>query len=469
MSVYSILIISILLQVVAAFLALRLVWITEKITTWAFIAAAIVLMALRRCATLYEWISRDTPVIHINVASEVIALTTSILMVAGIALIAPLFSERKRTEETIRKLHSQRELILNSAWEGILGLDLTGNHTFVNQAAARMLGHEVQELIGKHSHSTWHHSKADGSPYPDDECVIYDTCRQGASYQVRDEVFWRKDGTSFPVEYFCTSIMEGNKNIGAVVTFYDITDRKLAEEALLDSEKKYRLLVDQVPGIFFKGYTDWSVDLFDDKVDAVTGYSKDAFNLRRLTWIELLFDEDKDRAKEAFVKALKTSGEYVREYRIKHKEGKVVWIHERGSITFDQNKRIDYVSGIFFDITERKLIEDELRQYREHLEDLVDSRTYELVVVNNQLIEEIAERKQIAMERENLIIELQDALTQLKTLKGLLPICASCKKIRDKDGRWQILEKYIQDHSEAQFSHGLCPECAKELYPEYYQ
>jgi AmiR/NasT family two-component response regulator len=70
--------------------------------------------------------------------------------------------------------------------------------------------------------------------------------------------------------------------------------------------------------------------------------------------------------------------------------------------------------------------------------------------------------------RERLILELQDALAQLKTLSGLLPICASCKKIRDDDGYWNQLEAYIQDHSEVVFSHGLCPECAKRLYPQIF-
>lgn len=77
-------------------------------------------------------------------------------------------------------------------------------------------------------------------------------------------------------------------------------------------------------------------------------------------------------------------------------------------------------------------------------------------------------KHQIEEERERLIHELQDALAQVKTLRGLLPICASCKKIRDDEGYWNKLETYIQKHSEAEFSHGICPECAKKLYPEYF-
>jgi len=81
---------------------------------------------------------------------------------------------------------------------------------------------------------------------------------------------------------------------------------------------------------------------------------------------------------------------------------------------------------------------------------------------------DITERKQAEEERERLIGELQEALAKVKTLSGLLPICASCKRIRDDQGYWQQIEAYIRDHSEAEFSHSVCPECAKKLYPEIF-
>ncbi|UCF94657.1 MAG: hypothetical protein JSW39_11030 [Desulfobacterales bacterium] len=82
---------------------------------------------------------------------------------------------------------------------------------------------------------------------------------------------------------------------------------------------------------------------------------------------------------------------------------------------------------------------------------------------------EIEERKHAQIEKDNLIVELQDALNKVKTLSGLLPICASCKKIRDDRGYWNQIESYIRDHSEAEFSHSICPECAKKLYREIYR
>jgi len=81
---------------------------------------------------------------------------------------------------------------------------------------------------------------------------------------------------------------------------------------------------------------------------------------------------------------------------------------------------------------------------------------------------DITERKEAEEERERLIGELQEALAEVKTLSGLLPICASCKSIRDDQGYWQQIEAYIRDHSEAEFSHSVCPECAKKLYPEIF-
>ncbi len=82
---------------------------------------------------------------------------------------------------------------------------------------------------------------------------------------------------------------------------------------------------------------------------------------------------------------------------------------------------------------------------------------------------EIKDRKRAQIEKDNLIVELKDALSKVKTLRGLLPICASCKKIRDDRGYWNQIESFIGDHSEAEFTHGICPGCAKELYPEIYK
>ena len=142
-------------------------------------------------------------------------------------------TDRKRAIESLRRLQQQNELLLTSAAEGILGLDLQGNHTFVNPAAARMLGYTPEELLRRYGHDTWHHAKADGSPYPSEECLICAAFRDGAVRRVSNEVFWRKDGTSFPVGYTSTPIYQQGRLVGAVVTFQDVTEQKQAQAEVL--------------------------------------------------------------------------------------------------------------------------------------------------------------------------------------------------------------------------------------------
>lgn len=142
-------------------------------------------------------------------------------------------SKQRESERAVEHLRRQNEMILSSAGEGIYGLDSEGRTTFVNPAAARMIGWDIEELIGQPQHAVLHHSKRDGTPYPLEECPIYASIKDGAVHRVDNEVFWRKDGTSFPVEYVSTPIRDERGELsGAVVTFQDITERKRAEEQI---------------------------------------------------------------------------------------------------------------------------------------------------------------------------------------------------------------------------------------------
>jgi len=146
---------------------------------------------------------------------------------------AEMRRERKRAEKEVERLRRQNALILLSAGEGIIGLDREGKITFVNPAAENTIGWEAKGLISQPLHEILHHMKPDGSAYPLEECPINKTLHDGTVNKVKDEVFWRKDGASFPVEYVSTPIKnEQGESGGAVVTFKDITEHKQAEEKL---------------------------------------------------------------------------------------------------------------------------------------------------------------------------------------------------------------------------------------------
>jgi PAS domain S-box-containing protein len=149
---------------------------------------------------------------------------------------------RKRTRE-LNESREQIKLLLNSTGEAIYGLDNEGNCNFSNIACLRILGYkDTSHLLGKNMHDLIHHSKKDGTHYPIQECCIYEVFREGKGTQVDYEVFWRADGTSFPVEYMSYPIRKYNKIIGAVVTFSDITKHKQFEEKLYTQNSYLRLL-----------------------------------------------------------------------------------------------------------------------------------------------------------------------------------------------------------------------------------
>ena len=123
-------------------------------------------------------------------------------------------------------------MILESAGEGIFGLDKNGAVTFANPAACHMLGYAAEEMVGQSVHDRIHHSREDGSDYPPEQCLMRESFTLGRVNTVTDEVLWRKDGSSFPAEYTATPIRKGDEIVGAVVTFRDVTERRQIEAEL---------------------------------------------------------------------------------------------------------------------------------------------------------------------------------------------------------------------------------------------
>ncbi len=140
------------------------------------------------------------------------------------------------------------------------------------------------------------------------------------------------------------------------------TERLQAEAALRDSEEKYRLLLKNSPAVVYKGYVDCAVDFVDEKVAELIGYPKSDFDSRKKRWSDVLLPEDREKFSEAFREGLRGSKSYVREYRVKKKSGEIIWIQDRGQIICAADGQVEYISGVFFDITEHRKIEEALRE-----------------------------------------------------------------------------------------------------------
>lgn len=222
-------------------------------------------------------------------------LAAGLLMISN-GMASREMDRRRRAEQMQGRLAEELKNLIESSGEGIYGIDVHGHCTFINAAGSRLIGYDSYEVLGKDMHGLIHHTRGDGSNYPLEECPIFLAFKSDLSCRVDSEVFWRKDGNSFQVEYTSFPIVENSVIKGAVVTFSDISERKRHEA-----------------------------------------------------------------------------------------------------------------------------------------------------------------------EREKLIADLQQALAEVKTLSGLIPICGWCKKVRSDTGYWQNVEQYIRSRTDATFTHGVCPECSKKM------
>ena len=328
---------------------------------------------------------------HKDIIEKEMALTSSIeLEMANEHLLQmseALKKSHEQLEDTVRKrtheLNESKEqiqLLLDSTGEAIYGLDKEGKCTFANVACLRMLGYkEVSQFIGENMHDLIHHTKKDGTPYPIEECCIYQAFREGKGTHVDDEVLWRADGTCFPSEYMSYPIYKDNKTIGAVVTFSDITERRSKDAELLmlkenleqrviertellrESEGRFRGLVENTTDWIWEVNEHTRYTYASPQVHELLGYEPD--EIMGMTPFDLMTPEDQQGVRKLFVEAAGRQEPFSRlENTNLHKDGHTVILETSGVPIFGSDGSFKGYRGIDRDITERKKTEQALIQ-----------------------------------------------------------------------------------------------------------
>ena len=272
---------------------------------------------------------------------------------------------QERTAE-IAKLIRNHESILNGAGEGIIGIDRNGYSTFVNPAAARILGYTTKDLLNKPHHKLVHHSHRDGSAYSEEECPITATIKDGKTHSASDELFWKKDGTSIDVSYICTPIKENGEITGAVLTYQNITERKLAEAALSQSEQKLSLHVQQTPLGVVEWDQDFKVTEWNPSAERMFGYSKDEALGKHAA--ELIVPESSRKHVIEVWQKLRTTKESVRGTNENvTKDGKSILCEWYNTPLVDNSGQVLGAASLVQDITDRKRAEEIIRSRLDNL------------------------------------------------------------------------------------------------------
>ncbi|MEW6119707.1 MAG: EAL domain-containing protein [Pseudomonadota bacterium] len=254
-------------------------------------------------------------------------------------------------------------LLLDASPEAIFGVDTRGVCTFVNPACLRMLGYSREELLGQVIHPLIHHTHPDGRHYPKEECRVRLSTLEGRATHADDELHWRKDGSSFPVEYWSHPIYRDGELVGAVVNFVDITERKRMERALRDSEERYRLISSVTTDFLYAcslsetgfGSIDWATA----SQETVFGYTPDEI-VARGCWRCLVHPDDLCEF-DRNITHLAPGQRSECELRILGKTGSTHYIHAYTLAMHGEGGR-QRLYGACQDITARRRAEEALRE-----------------------------------------------------------------------------------------------------------
>ena len=341
-------------------------------------------------------------------------------------------TERKNAETLLRESEERYRLLADHMKDLLWLMDLDLNMVYISPSAEKLIGYTIEELkenpLGKllteesvkRAIEFYSIEMPKGLGAPSDYIL-----KQSLKLEFRcknGHTLWGENKFSFIRD-------ENGKPAFLLVQSRDMTEQRRTEEILRESEARYRNILDNMEEAYYEVDLRGNLTFFNTTAVKNLGYTDD--EMMGMNFRQYVDKKNANKVFEAYSKVFLT-GESVKalEWELISKESGTIPVESSISLTRGEQGNPVGFRGIIRDITERKKAEKE---------------------------------------REKLIRELQQALKNVKALSGLLPICASCKKIRDDEGYWKQIESYISAHSEAEFSHGICPDCLEKLYPDVYK
>ncbi len=333
-----------------------------------------------------------------------------------------LVLELKELRNVIEILEKEKTEFIDSLPQIFFETDDKGNLIFVNRQFEREFGYTKQDVL-----NGFNISHAVALEDIQNALEHFMMTMMGKDTKPFEGTALRKDGSRLSIIVYPNIIACNDQIIGTRGFIVNVTEQKKAEKELFESEERLSLAIKAAS----LGIWDWDIrkkeSIWNDQMFKTYGIPEEN-PIRYKKWVKTVVPEDFPKVKAAFHRVIANKINDFVEFHIIRPDGSIRCVQAGIGVITDENDQVSRLVGIHIDITNRS-------QYEK--------------------------------DREKLISELQEAISKIKQLSGLLPICCNCKKIRNDNGSWTQIEAYIHEHSEAQFTHGLCEECLRELYPDF--
>ncbi len=319
-------------------------------------------------------------------------------------LVVRQFEETENAHGRLRIANAHLGAMLDSAAQiAIIATDPSGIITLFNAGAQNLLGYAPEEVIGKMTPAIFHlpaeldalaqepffRKSFDNASEPGrkdrgvDILLHYAQCRRRATLEW---TYVRKDGTPFPITLTINPLLDPQKTvIGMLMIAMDISEKKLSEIAIQQSEEKYRLLVKNLPTVVYRCLADGTMEFVDEKIETITGYTSSEILSGAVRLEDLMMEEEGEEGhRTADIQTFEPDHSYISEYRIRAKDGRTVWIEERGQIVHDDRGKIEFITGSLLDITDRKQAWEQMNESEEKYRSLFLSGPMPLFVIDRE-------------------------------------------------------------------------------------